>query len=80
MNEWHQQLTILMTAQENKKLEGYPSEALKGPNTQSRDECERRAATLQLNVCHLVTLLALEPLYFSIHDKSIDGSNNSQSS
>ena len=52
-----------ITAEENNKLEGYPLEALTGPNTQSRDECERCAATLGLDVCHLVTLLSLESLY-----------------
>ena len=31
--------------------------------TQRRDDCERRAATLQLNLCHLVSLLGLKPLY-----------------
>ena len=70
MNEWHKQLATLMTAQENNKLEWYPYEALTRPNTQSRDECERRAATLELDVCHLGTLLGLETLYFQIHDSN----------
>ena len=35
INEWHQQLTTLMTAQEKNRLEVYPDEALKGPSRPS---------------------------------------------